>query len=61
MRDMEERGEEEERGVEEEESDVILVSEGIVCVRERERVCFHSIDRSILFSQNLKKSNRVLK
>ena len=32
-----------------------------VCVRERERVCFHSIDRSILFSQNLKKSNRVLK
>ncbi len=40
MRDMEERG------VGEEESDVILVTEGIdcVCVRERECVFSHSID-----------------
>ena len=58
MRDMEERG----VGEESEESDVIVVSDGeCVCVREREREreCFHT--RSILFSQNLKKSNRVLK
>ena len=59
MRDMEERGVEEEGSDDEnEESDVILVSEG-ECVCERESVCFHT--RSVLFSQNLKKSNRVLK
>ena len=41
---------EEERGVEEE-SDVILVSEGVcVCVRERERECVFTL--AILFSQN---------
>ena len=47
MRDMEERGVDEERGVVEEESDVILVTEGeCVCERERESVCVfsHSID-----------------
>ena len=41
-----------------------FLSQKGVCVcgereKERERVCFHT--RSILFSQNLKKSNRVLK
>ena len=61
MRDMEERGVDEEESDEEDESDVILGSEGgeCVCVCERERVCYHT--RSILFSQNLKQSNRVLK
>ncbi len=58
MRDMEERGEEEESEGDGEESDVILGSEGeSVC--ERESVCFDT--RSILFSQNLKQSNRNLK
>ena len=51
--------EEEESDEEDEESDVIRVSEG-ECVCERERVCVFTT-RSILFSQNLKQSNRVLK
>ena len=56
MREMEERG------VGEEESDVILVSEGIVYERERERVCFHtqSIDSFFTEFEKIKPSFEII-
>ena len=59
MRDMEERGVEEERELEDEdEIDVILVSEE-VCVCERESVCVFTQSIDSFFTEF--KSNRVLK